>query len=188
MRRAKHCPKDLAAMPGDEKKRFCADCSHYVYARSAYTDAEWAALFDGQRVCGSWWGATDAPTRTRRSVLAGSLLTTISPLLAETATLRLRIVDATGNAVPGATATATCANGTPKTRSAGTDGEAVFSGMAYGDCVIQVTQPGFRMVRQTLILTGQQDLLVRLEVGEITMGIVIPPTPKKRRWRWLGRG
>jgi hypothetical protein len=51
---AKPCNASFAAMPGDEKKRFCDSCSKHVHDISEGTEEEARALFaanSGQRMC-----------------------------------------------------------------------------------------------------------------------------------------
>jgi len=51
---AKPCTESFAAMPGDEKTRFCDKCDEHVYDLSARTEEEARALFRerrGERTC-----------------------------------------------------------------------------------------------------------------------------------------
>ncbi len=51
---ARPCTESFAAMPGDEKTRFCGKCNEHVYDLSARTEEEARALFrerHGVRTC-----------------------------------------------------------------------------------------------------------------------------------------
>lgn len=79
-------------------------------------------------------------TRSRRAVLMGALLTAISPLMAQSGRVRIRVTDAMGTVVPQAEASLSSSGDEPIfTARADEAGEIVLTGLSMGDARIKVT-------------------------------------------------
>jgi hypothetical protein len=123
-------------------------------------------------------------------VLVGALLTAISPLMAQSGRVRIRVTDATGSVVPNAEVSLLGAD-EKATRTARTDavGEAVFMDLPLGDCRFTVAVPGFQTRRLTAnIRNGDEvQLAAILELGllgevVVVEAVVVPKPAKRRSW------
>jgi hypothetical protein len=173
-------------MDGDARRRFCDGCGRYVHAVAAYSDREWAAMLAEGRVCAYSEGEGAEAPRSRRAVVAGALLTTISPLLAQTGRLRVTVVDVTDAAVGRAEVALVCANGTERTAKADEAGVAVFADLPLGDCRIRVASPGFVVWRGKATIDGAEvRVAAKLQIGKIEMGTWVEAPRRKwyRLWR-----
>jgi hypothetical protein len=115
----------------------------------------------------------------------GALLTTISPLMAQSGRVRIRVTDPMGAAAQGAEASLSEKDG--KTISAGRSdevGEIILTGIPIGIFQIRVSHPGYKIVLLVgvpVLNADEQKLDVKLEVGE-AMGVV--SFKKRKRW-WI---
>jgi hypothetical protein len=161
-------------MPGDDRRRFCAECGHDVHAVAEYSEAEWAALLAKGRVCAYSLGETAGPAQSRRTVIAGALLTTISPLLAQSGVLRVIVTDSSGAPVGRSEVTLACNDRTARKMQADANGVAEFTALPFGNCEMTVRMAGFRVWRgrQTVTRTSGA-VTAQLEIGEVTMGIIV---------------
>ncbi len=116
------CWRKWEDLAGDERSRFCGVCGRDVHALAAYSESEWAALMAKGRVCAYSGGVSS-----RRAVIAGALLTTISPLLAQTSQLRVIVTDSSAAAVWQADITLLDADGTTRVVRADPNGLAGLS-------------------------------------------------------------
>jgi hypothetical protein len=113
------------------------------------------------------------------------LSVTIAPsLMAQTAgmgTLTGRVVDASGNAVPNATVTATSTdNGQVRSATSGTDGSYKFEGLPPGNYRLKFEAPGLKTLEiPSTAVTGTETALPdeKLEAGET---IPAKPTPAQQ--------
>ena len=113
--------------------------------------------------------------RNRRAILVGALLTTVSPLFAQTGRVRIRVTDVTGAVVSGAEGSLLGADNKPKrTVRANDHGEIVWTDLPMGNCRFRVTMLGFRDRRLTVTLRNSDEVKIeaQLEVGAL-LGEVI---------------
>jgi hypothetical protein len=158
------------------------------------------------RLCGYLAGESLPQPRSRRAVLLGALLTAVSPLMAQSGRVRIRVTDLTGTVIPGAEASLLGID--EKLILAGRAdkaGEIVLTGLPIGDSRITLTCPGFKNLPLVVTIRNADELNVdaKLEVGPVTMGIFLdaphktvtaptpqvePPSqvsqPKTNRKRW----
>lgn len=160
-------------MAGDEKRRFCTECGHDVHALAAYSEEEWAALLAKGRVCAYSAGETLVP-QSRRSVMAGALLTTIAPLLAQSGTARVIVTDVTGAPVGRAEVNLRCADGKLRAMVSDGSGVAAFQGLPLGTCEVNVKSPGFKSWSAKEVVGGTASVIsAQLEVA--AMGAFVSP-------------
>ena len=166
------CSKRFADMAGDERRRFCETCGTHVHSVELYSEAELAAMGP---ICGYSGGTTEGPRQGRRALLAGALLTTIAPLLAQEGQFVIAVKDAKGAGVPYAEVTV----GSRKVL-ADEAGVANISGLPVGRQEVQVASRGFRIWRGAYTITNHEPRRVAavLEVGSV--GIVEYVQPKAR--------
>jgi hypothetical protein len=158
-------------MVGDDRRRFCAECGRDVHAVAAYSEAEWAALLAKGRVCAYSEGESS-----RRAVIAGVLLTTISPMLAQAGVLRVVVVDSSGAPVGKSSVTVVGTDGTVRNLEADSSGVVEFVGLPTGSCEVKVEGLGFQVWRAKLaVSTGMVD--ARLEVSEPLIGVYVTAVP-----------
>lgn len=171
----KPCAKKWADLPGDHRRRFCGECGQYVEALAAHTPAEWAALEAQGPFCAYLEGVSAAVPQSRRAMVAGAILTAISPLLAQTGGLRVHVTDSTDTGLGQAQVTVTSPD--RKTHTAKTDakGFADFEGLPWGNCDVTVQSAGFATWRGKHVAGGASKLEVRLEVGSLGGYIVLEP-------------
>lgn len=165
------CSWRWADFPGaDERRRFCGDCGKFVHDVASYTEAELKALGP---VCGYVGGETFASARSRRAVMAGVVLTTISPLLAQDGRVRVVVTDATGAGVQFADVTV----GDRRVK-ADENGVASLVGLPVGRVEIMASSPGFKSWRGSFNVLNGTEVKVdaRLEVGSLGGGIEVVGT------------
>ena len=152
--------------------------------------------------CSKRW--TLPPGHKRRAVMAGVLLTTISPLLAQDGRVRVdgaelkvepiagRLLVAVGDPAQGVVANAdvaaACAGGASGKARTDAKGVASFTALPAGDCLVTVRSPGFREWRGSVALTAgsQGRLEARLEVSDPGTKLEVRPKPPVRRFMdWL---
>jgi hypothetical protein len=157
--------------------RYCDLCKKNVHALDQYSLEERGALWreSGGHVCGMLVGGSAEPVRSRRMILLGALLTAVSPLLAQSGRLRIRVTDITGAVVPGANLSIP---GTMITAITNESGEAVLTGVPLREFVISLNAPGFKSLERTVTILGggEQKLEATLEIGS-TLGEVVLVTP-----------
>jgi len=180
------CPKAWANLAGDGRERYCETCRRSVHAIQQYSREEWDQLWrdSGGRVCGVLEASPPEP-RSRRAVLVGALLTAISPLMAQSGRVRIRVTDATGAVIPVAQACLLGRDDKPiRTAHANEVGEILFADLPLGDCRITVDAPQFirQIVTTTLQGGDEAKLEVALRVGAVGEIVTIKA---HRRWWWL---
>jgi len=163
------CSRRWTDFPGDERRRFCGDCGKFVHDIAAYSKEELAALGP---ICGYVGGETFGLGQTRRAVMTGVFLTTISPLLAQDGRVRVVVTDVTG-------ATSKGAEVRIGERRLKTDalGVVSFVGLPVGRVAVVASSSGFRIWRGTINLLNGAELQVdaHLEVIEVGGGFTIEP-------------
>ena len=136
--------------------------------------------------CSKRW--TLPPGHKRRAVMAGVLLATISPLLAQDGRLLVAISDPAQGVVANAEVAAACAGGASGKARTDAKGVASFTTLPAGDCLVTVRSPGFREWRGSVALTAgsQGRLEARLEVSDPGTKLEVRPKPPVRRFMdWL---
>lgn len=159
-------------MAGDERRRFCGDCGKFVHAVELYSETELAQLGP---ICGYIGGTTEGPRQGRRAMLAGALLTTIAPLLAQEGQFVIAVKDATGAGLPYAEVTV----GERKVK-ADEAGVASISGLPVGRQEVRVVMAGFQTWRGAYTISNGAAVKVEavLQVGSV--GGVVYVGPKQR--------
>jgi hypothetical protein len=157
-----------------------------VRALDQYSQAELDQVWresDGH-VCGLLSEESPPEHRTRRAVLVGALLTAISPLMAQTGRVRIRVTAASGAVVPGAVGSLLGADDKSK-KTANGMGEIVFTDLPFGDCRFTVAMPGFKNRSLTVTIRNGDEVKIEavLDIGS-TMGDVVtvetvPLKPKR---------
>jgi Carboxypeptidase regulatory-like domain len=179
------CPKTWADLQGDGRERYCDVCRKSVRALDQYSREELDQVWresDGH-VCGLLSEDSPPEHRTRRAVLVGALLTAISPLMAQTGRVRIRVTDATGAVVPGAVASLLGADDKP-VRTAQSDGmgEIEFGDLPFGDCRFTVATPGFQTRRLTVTIRNGDEVKIEATLEIAFMGEVVMVGKRRRRW------
>lgn len=184
------CPKRWADLQGDGRQRHCDVCRTSVHAVEQYSREEWDQVWresDGH-VCGLLSGESPPEPRSRRGLLVGALLTAISPLMAQTGRVRIRVIDANGAMVVTAEASLLGSDKKPKrTVRANEVGEIAWTDLPLGNCQFTVMAPGFkaRSLPVTLRNGDEVKIEVSLEVGAVGEVVMIEttPTPESKRTR-----
>ncbi|MFN0107067.1 MAG: carboxypeptidase-like regulatory domain-containing protein [Bryobacteraceae bacterium] len=175
------CSRLWADLPGDARRRFCSECGRDIHAVAAYTDSKWDALMAQGSVCAYSERESATAPRSRRAVLAAALLTTISPLLAQSGRLRFSVTDASEAIVVNAEVSISCADGKRRTARTDAGGFAIFADLPFGDCQLSVASAGFQTARGTYTVKGSDEtrVPVRLTVGKIVMGLYVTDSRPK---------
>ena len=170
------CWRKWEDLPGDGRRRFCGVCARDVHAVAAYSEAEWAELLAGGRVCAYLPSEIQSLPQSRRTVVAGALLTTIYPLMAQTGLVRVMVTDTMAAGIGHAAVTLGCADGKTRKMRADTNGVAEFADLPLGDCEVTVEADGFRRWRGNHVIAGTGAngvVTARLEVHEDLVGIYV---------------
>jgi len=156
-------------MPGGDRRRFCGECGKFVHNAAAYSREELTALGP---VCGYVGGESFGPPQSRRAVMAGALLTTIFPLLAQEGRVRVVVTNAAGTGVGNAEVKIG-----EQRLNADSSGIASFAGLPVGRVEIIVSYPGFWIWRGTFNVQNGPDLKVdaKLELGSVGGGGLVEP-------------
>src|SRR5579862_1965377 len=110
---ANPCSKKWTDLPGDGRERYCDACRKSVHAIAEYSREERDQIWRNScgQVCAFLSGESVPVPRSRRAILAGALLTAISPLMAQAGRVRIRVIDKNGGAIPTAMASLLDAGG-----------------------------------------------------------------------------
>jgi len=177
------CQKRWSDLCGDGRKRFCDECQTYVHVLDEYSLQEFQDLKreSRERVCGYLVGESHPGPRSRRAILLGAVLTAISPLLAQSGRVLIRVTDATGAMVPGAQVSLLGENGKPL-RSLQTDerGETVFNDLPIGNSQLRVYCLGFKRLPLTVTVRSSDEVRVAAKLEIATMGGAV--TRRPHRW------
>ena len=181
-----------------------------MHALAEYSAEDWDRIWREShgRVCGFVGGESPPEPRSRRAVLAGALLTAISPLMAQTGRVRIRVTEATGAVVTTAEAALLGVDAKPiRTLRANDAGEIAWMDLPLGDCRFALIAPGFKARPLLVTLRNSDEVKIEatLEVGtvgtmvEVETVFVEPALPsaasapaqepkrtKRRRW-WIFR-
>ncbi len=181
------CAKRWTDLSGDGRKRFCDECQTFVHDIDKYSSQELDDLRrSSPRVCGYLAGESLPEPRSRRAILVGALLTTISPLMAQSGRVRVRVTDATGAGVFGAQVSVLGPHGKPKwTEHTDAIGEVVLTDLPLGDSTLSAASPGFKSHPLTVTVRNgdEQRVDVKLEGVEVVTGMGVFSRRKRRWWR-----
>jgi hypothetical protein len=151
-----------------------------MHAIEQYSREEWDQIWcesDGY-VCGLLAGESPAQPRSRRAILLGAQLTAISPLMAQTGRVRIRVTDRTGSAITTAEASLLGGDGKPvRTADANDAGEIAFTALPLGDSRFAVIAQGFSMRPVTVTVRNGDELKIEaiLDVGTVGGAATIEP-------------
>jgi len=179
------CQKRWSDLNGDARKRFCNECQTYVHALDQYSEQEIDDLRRESpgRVCGLLTSESLPEPRSRRAVLVGALLTAVSPLMAQSGRVRIRVTDATGAAIPQAEASVLQGefDYVASSGKANEEGEVILTDLPMGDLRLKVSCPGFANFSKTITVHNSDELKIdaKLEIGSIGTFVTVP---SKRRW------
>ena len=180
------CAKRWSDLSGEGRKRFCDECQTYVHALDQYSVEEFAELKrKSGRVCGFLPADSLPVPRSRRAILIGTFFTAISPLMAQSGRVRIRVIDATGAVIPLAFISL-LGKGAHATRIvyANEDGEVYFTNLPMGDSRFIVARPGFKILPLTVTVrnTDEVEVQAQLEVAFFT-GEIVTLRPKRHWWQ-----
>lgn len=184
------CSKKWTELEGDGRARFCSKCQTHVHAIADYSPDEWNRLWQesGGHVCGFLCGESMAPPRSRRAILVGALLTTVSPLFAASGRVRRRVIDPNGDPLP-KTNIELLDRDNKTVQSVETDdsGQAVLIGIPLGDSRFGLEDPGLQKRELTLTLRNDKEVKVEVHLWPPIVGttVSVKPKPPRKRDGWL---
>lgn len=166
------CAKRWTDLSGDGRKRFCDECQTYVHALDQYSVEEFVELKrKSGRVCGFLAGESLPEPRSRRAILIGAFLTAISPLMAQSGRVRIRVTDVTGGVIPRAQIALLGPDDKPlRTEQADEMGELVWTDLPFGESSISVTSVGFATRRLIVTVRNAEEMKVDAKLNVGTMG------------------
>lgn len=176
------CHKRWTDLSGDGRKRFCDECQTNVHALDQYSLEEFAELKrKSGRVCGFLAGESLPEPRSRRAILIGAFFTAISPLMAQSGRVRIRVTDGTGGVIPRAQVTLLGPDDKPlRTEQTNEMGEIVWTGLPFGESKINATSTGFVTRRLIVTVRNSDEVKVdaQLQIGSMGFpGEFIPLYP-----------
>lgn len=176
------CSKRWQDLTGEGRKRFCPNCQTYIHAIEQYSAEEIEDLRRESlgRLCGYLKGESVLQPRSQRAVLVGAALTVISPLMAQSGQVRIRVMDLRGAAIPSAEASILGNDGNPAlTGRANQLGEIVLTGLPIGDSKVRVTCAGFMTLPRIVTIRNSDEVKVdaRLGIGWVGVGTVVELEP-----------
>lgn len=135
----------------------------------------WVGLTVNGLVCGTMAEEPSSPAQTRRVAMAGALLTSISPLLAQNGRLQITVTDPSGTVVNGAPVAISLPGGTLRRGKTGDGGGIEFSELPDGRYQVDVHRIGFSHWRGTAnVAMGTPSVLkIRLDCGLIVDGAAL---------------
>jgi hypothetical protein len=149
-----------------------------------YSPEEWDQVWreSNGRLCGVLSGESAPVPRSRRTVLVGALLTAISPLMAQSGRIRIRVIDQTGVVVSGALVALLGADGKPRRIVATNEiGEASFMNLPLGAHRFTASSFGYRTRRLAVTAYSDKEMKIETILEVATMGyfaIVRPSNPQ----------
>ena len=179
------CQKRWSDLEGNGRKRFRDECQTYVHALEQYSTREIDDLRreSSGRVCGLLTGESLPEPPSRRAVLVGALLTAVSPLMAQSGRVRIRVTDITGAVVPQAEASVLQGefDYVASSGKANEEGEIILPDLPMGELRLKVSCPGFNNFSKIITIRNSDELKIdaKLEVGRWANTV---PLRRKRRW------
>ena len=201
------CQKRWTDLSGEGRKRFCHECQTDVHALDQYSVEEFAELkHQSGRVCGFLAPESPPEPRSRRAILIGAFFTAISPLLAQSGRVRIRVTDVTGGVIRRAQIALLGSDDKPlRTEQADEMGEFVWTDLPFGESKISVASTGFATRRLVVTVRNSEEVKVDAQLQVGTNGgatlvelypsgplvanpdppaeVAKPPRPKRRWWQ-----
>ena len=179
------CHKRWTDLSGEGRKRFCDECQTDVHALDEYSLEEFAELKrKSGRVCGFLAGESLPEPRSRRAILIGAFFTAISPLMAQSGRVRIRVTDLTGAVIPDAAAALLGEGDKPvRTAYANEAGEIEFADLAMGNSRFIVQRRGFKNLPLTVTVRNGDEMKVEAQLEVASQGVVVPVRPKRHWWQ-----
>ena len=179
------CQKRWTDLSGDGRKRFCDECQTDVHSLDQYSLEEFTELKrKSSRVCGFLAGESLPEPRSRRAILIGAFFTAISPLIAQSGRVRIRVIDATGAVIPRAEVSLLGGDDKPqRTERANEVGEIVWTDLPFGDSKIRVTSLGFEACRLIVTVRNSDEVKIEAQLRVGTMGGAATSLPKHHWWQ-----
>lgn len=159
-----------AEMEGNGRARRCRECDTLVHNIEAYSEAEWERLWreSGGKVCGMLGGESPREVRSRRAVLAGALLTAISPLMAQDKRLEFVVQDPFGAVLVNATVELFDKQGIVLRKVQTNErGEAVWTNLPAGDSMFRFVATGFTSKTIAVTLVGAEEKHVEVKLQDV---------------------
>ena len=111
----------------------------------------------------------------------------ISPLMAQSGRVRIRVTDPTGAVIPGAEASLFGTDNQPKLIMKADDlGEIVLTDLPIGDSRVIVSCRGFSSLPLTVTVRNSDEVKVEARLVLGTMGTMVKVERKRKRW-WIFR-
>lgn len=113
-------------------------------------------------------------------ILVGALLTAISPLMAQSGRVRIRVIDASGAVISRADVSLLGVDGNPQRRLQTDDiGEVVITDLPMGNSRVRISSPGFDTQPLTVTVRDSDELKVdaKLYVGTVGTTVFVAPIP-----------
>lgn len=145
-------------------------------------------------VCGYLQEESPAEPHSRRTILLGGLLSAVSPLFAQTGSVRIRVTDERGSVI--ANAQVHILNHVDESKWTNDEGETVWTNLPIGNNQFSISSLGFKSKPVTVLIKSDSELKIetKLEIGSIGTIISIEPDrsepkqqfkkPKRHRW-WI---
>lgn len=170
------CSKRWDQLEGDGRERFCATCQTPVHDIEQYSASEWKELWTKNRghVCGYRSSAPEQDRRSRRSVLIGALLTAVSPLMAQSGRVRIKVKDATGAVMSRASAELLGADDKAiRSVDADENGDVIFTDLPMGNNRFRVYAPGFNSEILSITSVSVEEVKTETSLTVGSMGSVM---------------
>lgn len=179
------CSKTWDELAGEGRERYCSDCQKSVHLFEDYSSEELERLWkeSGGKLCGRICAESEPEPRSRRAVLAGALLTAISPLMAQDGRVTFHVTDLTKTEVPHAEIKRLDKDGKAHpTLFTDEVGTAKWTDLPLGNTRFQISAPGFASKTITLSVGKKEAVAqVQLEVGSLGEVVVVEPQPSNIR-------
>jgi hypothetical protein len=181
------CAKRWTDLRGEGRKRLCDECQTFVHVLDQYSVEEFAELKRSSgRVCGFLAAQSLPEPRSRRAILIGAFLTAISPLMAQSGRVRIRVTDITAAVVAQSEASLLGPDGNPRTVQGKGAGEIVLTDLPLGVSKLRLTGPGFGMLLASVTVHNSKEVKVEATLMVSVTGMIVEVEPQrlrpKRRW------
>ena len=177
-----------ADLQGHGRERHCDSCGRSVHAIEQYSEEEWSQIWNNStgRVCGMLCQESWLEPRSRRAMLVGAFLTALSPLMAQSASVRVRVVDPLKLMMPEAEVSLLGPDKEPIRTEETTNGEVVLMGLPVGNNRLRIKSPGWQTRFLTVTLRNRREVKVEvgLQIPVIGETVEVKEKPRKRNG-WL---
>jgi len=180
------CSKRWTELSGSGRARFCETCKTPVHDFARYSPKEWEQVWreNTGHVCGVLTPPPMHQLRNRRSILIGTLLTIVSPLMAQSGRIRIRVIDSAGSAIAGAEVLLLAEGGQPaRTLLSDDHGEVIWNDLPLGNNKFRVAGTGFLPL--LLTVTARSGIEVRADAAlNPFIGELVPGNYRHKRKHW----